>query len=597
MNKARSAMKKHTKAFTIIELVAGIVIAAVLITILLPKIIASAREARHKACRGQIAIINEQVELYYTRTGEWPRADLMDLVWDTDTFPDGMPSCPVTGYFYWLYEDTHRLGGHDENNPESHKKLGYVTAGDYTLDSQGFLAGKVVRRYDAEGGHYELIRYGDYKRELMEDGVTWRVVGYTMYYYNAYGSLVAQHDRYDVEYELVDGVYKEMGYKTRVEGRRGQILKEVYAKLFYDNEGIDRCDYTETTNYYPFSEGQIVMTKDKRDYHFDLDAGRYTGITATSWDAGNNKLGGVELTYDAYYGMDHEKYPGQLSTKTMTYTDGSEPPKVLAVHNFTEIAYQEGTRRETGWTLDVVDGAGAAVGRIVYTTGGSDAEGLPEGNNWKFYDPTDLVNPIEVKHTKQPPGIKWDYELNKRDTYALTTTTTIGGLENVETKGYNIQYDDYGRETFIKYAFRDENNLLKGTKECSNYIYEDGGKGLLSSVKVISKRPNGDITMDRDVTYDNYDDAGRLTAWSTEDNYADGRKVKLEISRTYEGTDTVTSNRRKATDLITGAVKYDYELTNIKRKINGDYSSYTWENKLTGETGTWFPPDPSPLPW
>jgi len=585
-------MKKYTKAFTIIELLGAIVIVAVLITIVFPRLIASAKEARHKACRGQIAIVNEQVELYYAQVGEWPRADLMDMVWDTNRFPDGMPSCPVTGYFYWIYEDTHRVGGHDENNPDSHKELGYMTTGDYTHDSQGFLEGKLVRKYDAEGAHYRLIKYGDCKRELMEDGVTWKVVAWTEYHYNAYGSLLGQHNISGVEYELVDGEYKMMGYTNKLTNRRGQLFREVYKKLFYDNEGNTRIDYTEATHYYPFSEG-LVKSKSKNDYHFDLDEGRYTGLTNTGWDAKDNKLGETVLTYDAVHTSG--EFSGLLKAKTLTFKDGSEPPKVLAVHKYTDIGYREGTRDEESWDLIVDHGDGTKLGKIAYKVDYGD-EGEKISQNWKFYDYNKDTGSYDFSHDRDvpaPPGIDWNVEQNKRESFERVQT--VAG--EYEKRGYYTEYDSYGREKFVKKSLRDENGLVVWTKEHSNYVYDET-TGLLKTVKTTSKNPDGSLRRTLDVAYDNYDDAGRLTAWSWEGIGADGKMERSEKSRTYEGAGTVTGNSRKAYDLTTDppTLKYHYEFKDIKRKVTGDYESYSWTNVLTGVSKT-DPPDKPVLPW
>jgi len=591
-------MKKYTKAFTIIELLGAIVIVAVLITIVFPRLIASAKEARHKACRGQIAIVNEQVELYYAQVGEWPRADLMDMVWDTNRFPDGMPSCPVTGYFYWIYEDTHRVGGHDENNPDSHKELGYMTTGDYTHDSQGFLEGKLVRKYDAEGAHYRLIKYGDCKRELMEDGVTWKVVAWTEYHYNAYGSLIAHHNIYDVEWGLnpdwpgVSPKYRQMGYKNKLTNRRGQRLRDIYTKLLYDNEGIRRYDYTESTYYYPFSEG-LVKNKVKNDYHFDLDEGRYTGITTTSWDAKNNKYGETVLTYDAVHTSG--EFSGLLKAKTRTHKDGSEPPKVLVVHKFTDIGYREGTRDEKSWNLIVEDGEGTNLGKIEYMANYGD-EGEKISQNWKFYDYNKDTGGYDFSHdrdTPSPPGIEYNFEQNKRESYEKIQT--VAG--KYEKRGTYAEYDSYGREKFVKQSLRDESNLLVYTKEHSNYVYDET-TGLLNTVKTTAKNRDGSVRWTQDVAYDDYDDAGRLTAWSSDIIYPDGKKERIEKSRTFEGAKTVTGNSRKAYDLTTDppTLKYHYEFKDIKRKVSGGYASYNWTNVLTGVSKT-DPPDKPVLPW
>jgi len=249
----------------------------------------------------------------------------------------------------------------------------------------------------------------------------------------------------------------------------------------------------------------------------------------------------------------------------------------------------------------VEDGAGSEVGKIAYTADFS-AEGGAASQNWKFYDWSATGGDdgaggyvfAQERDTVVPPGIKWDFEQNKRESYEQIRGTG----EDFEKRSYYMEYDSYGREKFVKYSYRDEKNLTKRIVEHSNYTYDET-TGRVDTVKSIVKNPDGSPKLNRGVSYDNYDDAGRLTAWSTEDNYTDGRKVKLELSRTYEGVDTVTEYRRKSSDLTTTppTVRYDFELKDIKRRVNGEYSSYAWENKVTGETGTWSPPADPPIPW
>jgi hypothetical protein len=58
------------------------------------------------------AEINIAVEQYYIHTGVWPANNLSDIGADPDYFPDGVPTCPVSGNAYQLDGTLHRVQGH-----------------------------------------------------------------------------------------------------------------------------------------------------------------------------------------------------------------------------------------------------------------------------------------------------------------------------------------------------------------------------------------------------------------------------------------------------------------------------------------------------
>lgn len=94
-------MVRKNKGFTLVELLIVVLILAALAAIAVPRIGASAANAKGKACATNIDIINGQIELYTANTGSAP-AVLTDLTNDGDYFPDGAPTCPVTGGAYSL---------------------------------------------------------------------------------------------------------------------------------------------------------------------------------------------------------------------------------------------------------------------------------------------------------------------------------------------------------------------------------------------------------------------------------------------------------------------------------------------------------------
>ncbi len=104
-------IRRSHKGFTLIELLLVVVILAVLAAIAIPRFSSSAKEAKISACKANIANINTQLELYYTKNGTWPD-DFSAFLNDTEYFPDGPPTCPF-GDAYELDPNTHRVVPHN----------------------------------------------------------------------------------------------------------------------------------------------------------------------------------------------------------------------------------------------------------------------------------------------------------------------------------------------------------------------------------------------------------------------------------------------------------------------------------------------------
>ena len=104
-------MFRSKRGFTLVELLIVVLILAALAAIAVPKIGASAANAKKRACDTNISIINSQIELYTANEGAAPSA-IGDVVDSTNYFPDSAPACPFT--------TAYALGGNGHVTTHSH---------------------------------------------------------------------------------------------------------------------------------------------------------------------------------------------------------------------------------------------------------------------------------------------------------------------------------------------------------------------------------------------------------------------------------------------------------------------------------------------
>lgn len=100
--------RSRRSGFSLLELLAVVVILGIIAAIVIPRISASATTARQNACFQNKAEINSAVERYYFENGALP-ANTSDLA---AYFPDGVPVCPVSGSAYALDSTTKRVTSH-----------------------------------------------------------------------------------------------------------------------------------------------------------------------------------------------------------------------------------------------------------------------------------------------------------------------------------------------------------------------------------------------------------------------------------------------------------------------------------------------------
>jgi prepilin-type N-terminal cleavage/methylation domain-containing protein len=112
--------RPNRAAFSLKELLAVVAILGLLAALIVPRISGGNDVAKEKTCVHNRTELNITVEQYYLHTGTWPANDLSDIGADVNYFPDGLPTCPVTGAPYRIDPTTHRVIGHagsSDHNP------------------------------------------------------------------------------------------------------------------------------------------------------------------------------------------------------------------------------------------------------------------------------------------------------------------------------------------------------------------------------------------------------------------------------------------------------------------------------------------------
>lgn len=102
--------RSRKKAFSLLELLAVVVILGIIAVVVIPRLNFSSVTAKNNACYQNKAELNSAVERFNFNSGALP-TDISDLN-DPAYFPDGLPTCPVDGSAYALDATTKRVTGH-----------------------------------------------------------------------------------------------------------------------------------------------------------------------------------------------------------------------------------------------------------------------------------------------------------------------------------------------------------------------------------------------------------------------------------------------------------------------------------------------------
>lgn len=110
---ATTSLRRRTpRAFSLLELMAVIVVIGIIATLIIYRIAPTSDFAKAQTCSHNRSEINAAIERWYIDKNTWPASDLSDLAADPNYFPVGLPTCPVTGSDYSMDTVTNRVNGH-----------------------------------------------------------------------------------------------------------------------------------------------------------------------------------------------------------------------------------------------------------------------------------------------------------------------------------------------------------------------------------------------------------------------------------------------------------------------------------------------------
>jgi len=94
------------------ELMAVIVILAIIAAFVIPRVGSYHTDAKRNACWANQGEIELQAKLWRRNQGSYPLANLSNIGADTTYFPEGLPTCPVDNTAYTIDTTTGLVSGH-----------------------------------------------------------------------------------------------------------------------------------------------------------------------------------------------------------------------------------------------------------------------------------------------------------------------------------------------------------------------------------------------------------------------------------------------------------------------------------------------------
>lgn len=101
-----------SRGFSLVELMAAVVILAIVAAYIIPRVGAYIAAANQNACWTNQGDIELQVKLWQRNHGSYPQTGLGDIGADPAYFPQGLPTCPVDGTPYTIDTTTGLVVGH-----------------------------------------------------------------------------------------------------------------------------------------------------------------------------------------------------------------------------------------------------------------------------------------------------------------------------------------------------------------------------------------------------------------------------------------------------------------------------------------------------
>ncbi|MBA2113910.1 type II secretion system protein [Bremerella alba] len=103
----RTKWNRKPHGFSLLELLAVIVILGIIAAIVVPRLSTSSALSKQRVNEHNIATLNAAVERYFVNEGSWPTA-LADI--GTDYLPNGVPAVPTDSKLsYTIDGKTHRV--------------------------------------------------------------------------------------------------------------------------------------------------------------------------------------------------------------------------------------------------------------------------------------------------------------------------------------------------------------------------------------------------------------------------------------------------------------------------------------------------------